>query len=90
MKSLGRTNMSKRSGVKRLSLSLGQRLEVEYSLTPETKEIAADVEVDRVLAYNGAVCVDIAPMLRANVPSLLDELADRCRQAENLGPEIPY
>ncbi|HXK36404.1 MAG TPA: hypothetical protein VJ553_02385 [Candidatus Paceibacterota bacterium] len=75
---------------KRLSVKLGQQLEVEYSLAPETKEFAADVEVDRVLAYNGAVCVDIAPMLRANVPSFVENLAERCRKAEGLAPAIPF
>jgi hypothetical protein len=75
---------------KRLSVKLGQQLEVEYQLVPETAQYAAGVEVSRVFAYNGAVCVDIAPMLRSNVPSLIEDLAERCRKAEDLGPEIPY
>jgi hypothetical protein len=57
--------------VKRLSVQIGQQLEIEYQLVPETKQYAPDVEVERVFAYNGAVRVEVTPMLRANVPSLL-------------------
>jgi hypothetical protein len=76
--------------VKRLSVQIGQQLEIEYQLVPETKQYAPDVEVERVFAYNGAVRVEVTPMLRANVPSLLEDLADRCRKAEGLGQGIPF
>ncbi len=76
--------------VRRLSLSMGQPVEVEYQLVPESKEFAAGVEINRVLAYNGAVAVDVAPLLREHVPSLMEEFVDRCHAAEYGGREIPF
>jgi hypothetical protein len=75
---------------KRLSVKIGQQLEVEYMRIPETARYASDVEVSRVFAYNGAVRVDVTPLLREEAEVLLGKLADRCREAEGLDPAIPY
>lgn len=77
----GRQGMAK---VKRLSVKLGQRLEVEYELLPATKEIPADVEISRVLAYQGAVAVDVLPLLRLCAEDTVKSLTDRCAEAEIL------
>ncbi len=75
---------------KRVSVTLGQPLEIEYRLVPESREFAAGVEINRVYAYSGAVRVDVTPLLRDQVPSLMDDLTNRCRQAEGQLAGIPF
>jgi hypothetical protein len=74
--------MAKRT--KRLCVKLGQRLEVEYMLLPATKGIPADVELLRVLAFQGAVCIDVMPLLHECAEDTLKSLTDRCAEAESL------
>jgi len=76
---------------KRLGMLLGQQLEVEYSMIPETKKYAADVQVDRVFAYSGAVRVNVTPLMNiAAAPKVWEEIIEQCRKAEGLGTPIPY
>lgn len=76
--------------VRRLNLTLGQPVEVEYHVVPETPEFAADVDLDRVYAYSGAVRVEVTLLLRSLAPNLLAGLVDQCRRAEYGGVEIPF
>lgn len=77
-----RQTMAKK--VKRVCVKLGQRLEVEYMLLPATKGIPADVELLRVLAFQGAVCIDVMPLLHECAEDTLKSLTDRCAEAESL------
>jgi group I intron endonuclease len=75
---------------KRLSMNLGQRLEVEYAVIPETEKFSADVEVKRVYAYSGAVRVEVTPLLRHNSPDMMIKISDQCLKAEGLSAGIPF
>ncbi len=75
---------------KRIGLKLGQPIEVEFALTPESARHAADIEVTRVFAYNGAVRVDVTQLLKVTAPKTLENIADQCRAAEGLAQNIPY
>ncbi len=75
--------------VKRVSVTVGQPLEVEYRLMPESAEFAGDVEISRVYAYSGAVRVEVTPLLRDRAPVLLGDLTNRCREAEGFAV-IPF
>lgn len=79
--------MSKRS--KRLSVKLGQPIEVEYDLLPPVQAALPDIELRRVLAYNGTVCIDVLPLLRECAGGTVKRLTDRCAEAEHI-PAIPY
>ena len=75
---------------KRLSMKLGQRIEVEYAVTPETARYAAHVEVKRVYAYSGAVRVEVTPLLGCEAPTLMEKITDNCRIAEGIAIGIPF
>lgn len=76
---------------KRINMDLGQRIEVEYAVIPETEKFSADVEVKRVYAYNGAVRVEVTPLLKNNeVPKLREKILEQCREAEGIAQPIPF
>lgn len=77
--------------MKRINMDLGQRIEVEYAVIPETEKFSADVEVKRVYAYNGAVRVEVTPLLKNNeVPKLREKILEQCREAEGIAQPIPF
>lgn len=79
--------MSKKS--KRLSVKIGQPIEVEYDLVSPAQAALPDIELRRVLAYNGAVCIDVLPLLRECAGGTVKRLVDRCAEAENIAA-IPF
>jgi hypothetical protein len=75
---------------KRLSMKLGQQLEVEYAIVPEDKDFASGITIHRVFAYNGAVRVDVTPLLLEHADDLLEKITNRCLEAEGLANSIPF
>ena len=75
---------------KRLSVQIGQQLEVEYSILPETSQYAADAKVERIFAYSGAVRVDVTKMVHCMTATTFEKITELCRKAEGLTPAIPF
>jgi hypothetical protein len=77
-----------KSKKKRANVTIGQQLEIEYSVDGAS---LPDIEVERIFAYSGAVRVEITAMLRTDYGrDLLKTIEDRCYRAEGIAKPIPF